>query len=275
MGVGVDDLDLDRDGVRPPLLPPEPERGWKPWLVGAAVLLAVAGGALARWWTLRTATGDAPVASTAPAATSATDVPLATAVTLPPLEQMDPYLRALLGALSARPELAQWLATDDLIHQMAFTIDRVSRGASPASELGVLAPDTEFATRRVGRVRQVDESSYARYDGLAETLATVDPGAVAAAYRTIQPRLNEAYISLGRTESSVDVAVQQALDVLIATPIPAGPITVVEGRGATWAFADRDLEALDPAQKHLLRMGPRNAARVIETLKQVRQRLQP
>jgi hypothetical protein len=62
--------------------------------------------------------------------------------------------------------------------------------------------------------------------------------------------------------------------VLISTPIPSGPITVVEGKGATWAFADPALEALTPAQKHLVRMGPRNAARVIETLKAVRQHLQ-
>ena len=60
---------------------------------------------------------------------------------------------------------------------------------------------------------------------------------------------------------------------LIATPIPQGPMRVVEGRGATWAFADPALEALDPAQKHLLRMGPDNAARVIATLTRVRQRL--
>ena len=72
----------------------------------------------------------------------------------------------------------------------------------------------------------------------------------------------------------MDVAVQQALDVLIETPIPSGPVELVEGKGATWAFADPALERLDPAQKQLLRMGPRNAARVIETLKAVRQQLQ-
>jgi hypothetical protein len=270
--MSVDDLELDRDGATPGPRLPEPAREWRLGLVAAAILLAVLGGALARWWTLRSSSEPA-AAATATAATS-TDVPIAASgVTLPPLDQMDPYLRALLGALSTRPELAAWLATDDLIHQMAFIIDRVSRGASPAPELGVLAPDTPFTTRRVGRARQIDESSYGRYDGLADTLAGVDPAAVAAAYRTIQPRLNEAYVSLGRTGSSVDVAVQQALDVLIATPIPDGPISVIEGRGATWVFADPNLEALDPAQKHLLRMGPRSAARVIQTLTQVRQQL--
>lgn len=267
--MSVDDLELDRDGEAssPPPLPEE--RNWSPWLIAAAVVIAIAAGALVRWWTMPRPAEPAATPTPPQAAAAPAEAP----VTLPPLEEMDPYLRTLLGALTVRPELAAWLATDDLIHQMAWTIDRISRGASPASELKVLAPPAEFTTARAGRVRRVDEASYRRYDGLAEAIASVDPAAVAKAYRTIQPRLNEAYRSLGRTESDVDVAVQQALDVLIATPVASGPIEVVEGKGATWVFADPELEALDPAQKHLLRMGPQNAARVIETLKAVRQRL--
>jgi hypothetical protein len=110
--------------------------------------------------------------------------------------------------------------------------------------------------------------------GLVKAI-TIPWGDVATAYRTIRPRLNEAYKSLGQTESSVDVAVQQALDLLIATPIPSGPIALIEGKGATWAFADPELEALPAAQKHLLRMGPRNASKVVQALVQVRQRVQP
>ena len=270
--MSVDDLDLDRDGVPPPPLAPAPGRTRTPWIIGAAVVLAIAGGALVRWWTLPSRTSDGPAATTAPA--TATEVPLDPAANLPPLEQMDPYLRALLGALSARPELAAWLATDDLIYQMAWIIDRVSRGASPVSELKVLEPEAELTTERAGRRQRLSQASYQRYDGLAETIASMDPAAVATAYRTIRPRLNEAYRSLGQTESSVDVAVQQALDVLIATPVPEGPIEVVEGRGATWVFADPELESLNPAQKHLVRMGPRNAARVVQALVEVRRRLQ-
>jgi hypothetical protein len=268
--MAVEDLDLDRDGVTPPPAPIPAQRAWKPWVIAAAVALAIGGGALTRWWTLQrpAATGDA-----ARPAVAGTDVPLESGQALPPLDDMDPFLRTLLKGLSARPELAAWLATDNLIQQMAWTVDRVSHGESPARELKVLAPEGSLSTIRVGRTRRIDESSYARYDGLAAAIASVDPAAVASAYRTIQPRLNEAYGALGRTESTVDVAVQQALDVLISTPIPSGPIEVVEGKGATWSFADPSLERLNPAQKHLLRMGPRNAARVIETLKAVRQRL--
>jgi hypothetical protein len=186
---------------------------------------------------------------------------------------MDPFLRGLLGSLSTRPELARWLATEGLMQQMAVAIDRISHGATPARDLRVLAPSSEFRAEGSGFTRTMDAASYRRYDGLAETVASIDPAAAATVYRTIRPRLNEAYVSLGRTEADVDVAVQQALEVLIATPVPSGPIRLVEGRGATWAFADPKLEALDPAQKQLLRMGPENANRVIAMLKQLQQQL--
>lgn len=270
-----DDLELDRDGVPPPLLPPPPDTDRRWWILGA-VVLAMIGGGLARWWTLDRTSAPEPPATTATAAPpSAATSPTPPAVELPPFEQMDPFLRALLGALSARPELARWLATDQLLQQMAASIDRVARGDTPAADLKVIAPTGAFTPLTRGRVREIGPDSFRRYDGLTETIAGVDPAAAVRAYRTIQPRLDEAYARLGRAESGVDVAVRQALDVLIATPIPPEPIRIQEGRGATWRFADPALESLQPAQKQLLRMGPQNAARVIETLRQVRQQLQP
>jgi hypothetical protein len=264
------DLELDRDGVSPPP-PPPPQNSRQKWLILAAVVLAIAGGAFARWWTLQR--GEEPPAAetvagpTAPAAAGTPPPPL------PPLDQMDPYLRGVIGALSSRPELARWLATEGLLQQMAVGIDRLSRGASPAADLRVLAPTSDFTVEGRGFTRTIDPASYARYDALAETIASIDPAAAAKVYQTVKPRLGEAYTALGRTETDVDVAVQQALEVLIETPIPQSPVQLVEGRGATWAFADPALEGLDPAQKQLLRMGPENASRIIEMLKQFQQHL--
>jgi hypothetical protein len=186
---------------------------------------------------------------------------------------MDPFLRTLLGTLSTRPELARWLATDGLIRQMAMIVDRVSHGATPARDLKVVAPEGSFDVAGRGLTRTVPPDTYRRYDGIADTIASLDPAAVASAYRTIRPRLAEAYAGLGRADTDVDVAVGRALDTLIATPIPEGPVTLVEGKGATWAYADPALERLDPAQKQLLRLGPDNAARVITFLTAVRQQL--
>jgi hypothetical protein len=237
------------------------------------VLIAVAGlliGAAGAWWWAR----DRSPGPQSAAATSPTEGAIApsaaTAQPLPPLGQMDTFLRALLGALSPSPELARWLATDDLIRQMANAIDRVSRGASPARDLTVLRPAGTFVT--AGRTNQmtIDPTSYRRFDALAATAASLDARSVAEAYHIIRPRLDEAYRGLGRTEGSVDQAVSIALQVLIDTPSVQGPIRLVSGPGATYAYADPRLEALLPAQKQLLRMGPDNLARVQTRLREIK-----
>jgi hypothetical protein len=234
-------------------------------LIAGVGLVAGAAGA---WWWARDRVQPAPAA----AARAATDTPIAQApaVQLPPLGQMDIFLRALLASLSTSPELARWLATDDLIQQMAHAIDLVSRGESPSRELGVLRPEGTFETRGPARALTIDPANYRRFDPIARAVTSLDPAAVAAAYRTIQPRLDEAYRGLGRTSLTVDQAVSAALQVLIDTPIAEDPIRLAPGPGATLAFADPQRQQLPAAQKQLMRMGPEHAARVKSTLRAIK-----
>jgi len=219
---------------------------------GVAIVALLAGGA---WWMWRTP----PPANTTPAAVTATEAPVTAPpppVALPPLDEMDDFLRPLLQALSTRPELVRWLATDDLVRQLAAAIDKASQGDNPAGGFMELAPRSRLAVARKGNRRTIDPASYRRYDGLVTTVTTIDASAVARIYKTIRPRLNEAYQNMGHPGGNVDAAVQQALDMLLDTPVVKGPLLLVEGAGARWAYADPDLEALTPTQKQLVRMGP-------------------
>ncbi len=232
-------------------------------------VLGLIAGAAGAWWWARDRGQPAPAAA-ARTATDATLTPAPAPVELPPLGQMDIFLRALLASLSASPELARWLATDDLIQQMAHAIDLVSRGQSPSPELGVLRPEGVFQTSGSSRATTIDPATYRRFDGLARAVASLDPASVAAAYRTIRPRLDEAYRGLGRTTLTVDQAVAAALQVLIDTPQVADPVRLVPGPGATLAFADPELQRLPAAQKQVLRMGPENATRVKTALRGIK-----
>ena len=247
--------------------PPPPAKA------GPIAIVAIAGlvlGAAGAWWWARQATPPAK-----PAVTNATDAtvpPDTDAVRpLPPLDQMDTFLRALLGTLSANPELARWLATDDLIRQMANGIDRIANGASPASELAVLKPASGFAASERRNVITIDPASYQRYDSLAALVSSLDARAVAETYRTIRPRLDEAYRNLGRNEAGADAAVAAALQRLIDTPDVKDPIRLLHGAGASYVYADRTLEELTPIQKQLIRMGPENLDRVRTRLREIKQ----
>lgn len=266
----LDDRDLIRASQNEPPEQdaPAPQRSAPIlWIAVGGLLL---GGGLAWWWTARDPGGPAPMAAVAATEESvappANDAP----PPLPPLGQMDIFLRSLLGPLSSSPEIARWLATGDLIRQMARAIDLVSRGASPAADLPVLTPRDNFDVAGRRGSYTIDPASYRRYDRLAAAIEGLDAEGVARAYRTIQPRLDEAYRALGRTDAGVDTAVHAAIDMLLETPRVEDPIRVVPGRGATYAFADPALESLPPVRKQLLRMGPNNVARVQAKLREIK-----
>ena len=274
MTLMIDDRDLDKEPEVQLAPPPDGGPPLKPIaIVGALIVLFIAAGA---WWMSR----RPPVAGNeSPRAVAATDAAIDDRATepppgpLPPLAEMDEFLRPLLRALSSRPELARWLTTDDLIRQLAMAIDQAAAGGSPARDFKVLAPDTPFTTAGRATQRTIDPASYRRYDGFVGAVTSIDAAAVAKVYRRIRPRLNEAYKGLGHPEGDVDRAIANALDILIETPIVKAPVPVV-AKGGTWAYADPELEGLLPTQKQLLRMGPAHTESVVTWLRALQDALQ-
>jgi hypothetical protein len=274
MTLMIDDRDLDKTpdmplgqpSSGPPLAPIA--------IVGALIVLFIAAGAF--WMSRREQPAPAASNQSARAVTAtdaAIDKPAEPPVVLPPLALMDGFLRPLLRALSSSPELARWLATDDLVRQLAAAIDQAADGNSPARDFKVLAPHARLTTRGTPLQRTIDPASFRRYDGLTAAVTSMDAGAVAKVYRTIRPRLNEAYQSMGNPNRDVDNALRNAIDILLDTPIVEGPIRVVEGDGASWAYADRRLESLLPTQKQIVRLGSANGEKVLTWLRALRDAL--
>lgn len=269
----LDDQPLDSSG-EPTLstAPPRPPSADHSRLIIPILVIALlAGGFFAvRWWLARrqAETIQRAAAVPAPPATEALDT-RPPAITLPPMDQMDAFLRQLLGALSTRPELVRWLATDDVTRRLVFAVDQVARGVTPAKDIKELTPSGPFdVVSRNGR-RTVSPEGYRRYDGLAATAASVDATAVARAYTTIKPRLTEAYRQMGHPDGDFDHTVAVAIANLLETPVVDQPPALTQGRGLNYRYADAKLEGLQPAQKQLLRMGPENQRTVQAKLREI------
>jgi len=261
-----DDRPLER--APEPVGTPEPAPT-RPTLILIIALAGLLLGGAGAWWWIRANRAPQPATPAVAQSTEAQPPAAADAARpLPPLGQMDTFLRALLGTLSAHPDFVRWLATDNLIRQMANVVDRISRGLSPAPEVALLRPQGAFEVTR-GGAPTITPASFRRYDGLASIVESLDAKSIVQAYHTIQPRLDEAYRALGRTEGGVDHAIDVALQMLIDTPIPAEPLRVTTGKGATYAYADGQYERLQPVQKQLLRMGPDNARRIQARLREI------
>ena len=182
---------------------------------------------------------------------------------LPPLAESDTLVRELATGLSSHPGLSVWLSTDGLIPKFVAAVDNIAAGESPRPNLLFLAPVAKFrVVHRSGRV-YVDAKSYERYDLVADVVGSVDPQRAVEVYRQLQPLCEAAYRALGKPQGPFDDVLRKALRNLLAAPVVDGDVEL-RPKVITYAFADPALEGLSPAQKHLLRMGPKNV-RAVQT----------
>jgi hypothetical protein len=185
----------------------------------------------------------------------------------------DPQARASLLDLTANPAFRGWLAVaDDLVRRWATATVNVAEGASPRKALDFLAPKGAFAVEARGGRTVIAPASYARYDALAVAVESIDPGAFARVYRALRPALTTAYRGLGYPSGSFDAVTGRALSRLEAAPVAEGEVALVADRGL-YRFEDPKLEGLHEAEKHLLRMGPKNERMVQAKARQLREAL--
>ena len=104
----------------------------------------------------------------------------------------------------------------------------------------------------------MDPRSYERYNPHGDAIAALDAVGTASLYLTLKPRITEAYRELGHPEGDFDRVLEQAIGVLLQTPA-LDEKAEIHPKGVTYAYSDPKLESLSPAQKQLLRLGPRNA----------------
>ena len=267
----LDEVSIDKGHGR--LDAPEPERprsGGVPVAGVIAVVVVVA--ALAFWYLWIRQPAPAQGAATVPAAQApaqagtAARTPLGPVVEpeeLPPLFLTDPLVRDLLERLSSRPEIAAWLTTAGLIRNFVVCLDNVASGQTPARQLRRLAPSAPFKAEARGSALVIDSRSYVRYNGLADATTSLDPAGLARIYARLKPRLAEAYRELGHPDGDIDNAVERAIVMLLQAPVPDGDIRLRQ-KVLSYRFETEALEDLEPVQKQLIRMGPRNQ-RAIQT----------
>jgi len=273
----MESLDDFRLGSSPEPPGQEPDRGSRAPVWITAILLAVA--AVAVGFLLFKRPAPQPAAAPTAQATAAPQTeareplgPGVEPVDLPPLVLTDPFVRELLGKLSSSPTLAAWLATDGLIRAFVVSVENVADGTSPARHVRALAPRAPFRTLSEGGITTVDPRSYSRYDGIANAATSMDPAGLARVYSILKPRLLEAYTELGHPDGNLDMALERAIVHLLQTPVVDEPIAL-RPRVLSFRYERDDLEALSPAQKQLLRMGPRNVKALQDQLRAVAREL--
>jgi Protein of unknown function (DUF3014) len=246
-----------------------PGGGTGAWLAVAVAMVAAGIGAYYLFGR-RAADPASDSASRALSSTPSTSAPLggvATRIAVPPLGDTDALVRELVTQLSSHPTVAAWLATDGLIRNFAAAVSNLADGRTPARQLTRLAPSGRFEVQERGGQAFIEPRSYLRYNAVADAVASLDAAGCASLYATLKPRIEEAYSELG-TDSRLDSAMEWTIVTLLRTPVLEGPVAL-EPEGIGYAFADSRLEDLTPAQKQLLRMGPRNVRMIQSKLREI------
>jgi hypothetical protein len=193
-------------------------------------------------------------------------------IPLPALDESDALAREMAEGFSARPELRTWLRAPGLIRRLVAGVANVAEGESPREQLRFLAPKEPFRVVAEDGRLVADPRSHARYDVAAEVFVSLDVPAVIRAYRLLQPLFEEAYTDLGLPEPSFEETLGKAIAEILAAPRLQGAAELQPVAGF-YEYSDQELEGLSPAQRHLLRMGPRNALRIQEKLGEIQRGL--
>jgi hypothetical protein len=186
---------------------------------------------------------------------------------LPSLDDSDSLVRQRIGILSSHPLVMAWLGTTGLVRNFVVVIENLSHGMNPSGHLRVLKPKGAFMVMTRGAQTVIDPRSYDRFSGIAGAAASIDARAAGRLYGSFKPLLQAAYDELGNQEP-IDRAVGRAIGMLAQVPAPGQDLAVEKsGEGIGYRYADPKLEALNGAQKQLLRMGPDHVRAIQEQLR--------
>ena len=180
---------------------------------------------------------------------------------LPDLDNSDALLREELAGISSG--LAGWLNTDQLIRKYVVIANDFSQGLRVEKHLRFLKPDQPFAVDQDNGKLFIAAKSYQRYDRPAAAINALDIPATLAVYKKFRPLVLQVFREFSYPDeySPEDIFIKAAA-VILAAPVIDGQIALVT-HSEYYKFADQPLEALNPIQKQMLRMGPENT-RIIQ-----------
>jgi len=265
----MDDLHLDDDRAE------EPTK--KVWGLAMAILaiLAVVAVLYYFFFMKKPETPAPPAAPVIPSAVPAEAEKAPAATGVEPLAfpavslgDSDATVREFAAALSKTPEFGKWLLSKDLIRKFVVSVDNVANGLSPKSHIDFFSPSGDFRVSRTKGGILIDPAAYSRYAAVVGVALSMEAMAAARLYRAVEPLLQEAYNELGYPGVDFDDTLVRAMSELLETPVVEGPIRL-EQKVLSYAMSDPALEALSPAQKQLLRMGPKGVQAVHDKIREL------
>lgn len=191
---------------------------------------------------------------------------------LPPLAESDEPVRQAVTVAFTAPGVESLFNFDGLVRRMVVTIDNLPRRKLSLKQLPVESVEGRFRVSGKDDEFVLAPENYARYTPYVRLLESLDLDTFTDLYIHYYPLFQQAYLELGYPSGYFNDRLVEVIDHLLATPEVERPVRLIRPH-VLYEFADPELERLSAGQKAMIRMGPENAERVRDKLREVRARL--
>jgi hypothetical protein len=118
----------------------------------------------------------------------------------------------------------------------------------------------------------ITPESFTRYNVYAQTFAAIETDSLLRLLNDYNDEITTQFAQITLPNSDFNLTLINAINELLDTPTVSLPIAV-ESDSVMYRFVNPQLEALSPAQKQLVRMGPDNMRLVKRKLRELRDAL--
>ncbi|WP_448547914.1 DUF3014 domain-containing protein [Thalassotalea fusca] len=198
-------------------------------------------------------------------------------ITLPSLNESDAWLKEKLPSITWRKELLKLLIDEDIIRRFVVFTDNFAQGTIAYEHSPLVKPNIGFTAREVkyetGDVELLwDESATRRFSLYVDLLRSIDSDTLVQWYFEMKPLVDEAYRELGYPDEEFTYVLQDAIARVLDMEVPKTELTL-ERPSVMFKFANQDVEAMDDADKLLLRLGKDNLLVIKSILLEVNEKL--
>lgn len=199
---------------------------------------------------------------------------------LPPIAQAGDFVKERITELFGAKTVLTYLQIDNFVRRVVATVDNLPRSLAPPSRWPIHPTPGRFSVEAGNGGSVISATNAARYAPFVALVESVDSGRAVTLYRRLYPLFQSAYESLGYPGKYFNDRLVAVIDLLLATPEPAGAlqveVPVIKGPlkptrpWVLYRFSDPALEGLASGQKMLLRVGSENQKRLKSKLAEIR-----
>ena len=191
---------------------------------------------------------------------------------LPSLNESDQAVRDALSGFLGRERFKKFFNPQEIVRNIVVTIDNLPRKTVAVRLLPVNTVGGNFLTTGKEGSLSIAPENAARYAPYVRIAEMADAKKLVAIYVHFYPLFQRAYQDLGYPDGYFNDRLIAVIDHLVAGPEANGPVKLVQPH-VLYQFADPDLEAASAGNKILLRMGPENADKIKNKLREIRREL--